>query len=158
MILFHSYYRRIAGGIGADRQEIQGLAYDVGDGEVMLSAAKLVGFIPISGAERALSFYVDMLKLQFVQDDKFAIVVRSGANLIRLVRMKSVEPAPFTILGWEVADIRSEVAGLAAAGVVFARYSFLEQDEAGIWTAPGGAMVAWFPDPDGNLLSLSQHE
>jgi len=123
----------------------------------MLSEGKLIGFVPITQANSTLAFYTDVLKLEFVQDDQFAIVLRSGANMIRLVRMKTVEPAPFTILGWEVSDIESDVAKLAAAGVVFARYSFLEQDQAGIWAAPGGSKVAWFQDPDGNLLSLSQH-
>jgi hypothetical protein len=68
-----------------------------------------------------------------------------------------VTPAQFTILGWETASIEDDVKSLTARGVVFSRFSFLEQDDLGIWTAPGGDKVAWFPDPDGNVLSLSQH-
>jgi catechol 2,3-dioxygenase-like lactoylglutathione lyase family enzyme len=78
--------------------------------------------------------------------------------MIRIVRAPDFTPFPFTLLGWQVPDIDAAVADLTAKGVQFARYSFLEQSPAGIWTAPGNAArVAWFPDPDGNLLSLSQH-
>ena len=71
--------------------------------------------------------------------------------------MKEFTPHPFTLLGWEVTGIEKEVAALAEAGVVFERYGFFEQDALGIWTAPNGDKVAWFKDPDGNTLSVSQH-
>ena len=80
--------------------------------------------------------------------------------MIRIARMQELTSPPYTILGWEVADIVDEVTALAAKGLVFARYPFLppdQVDEHGIWTAPGGSRVAWFQDPDGNTLSLSQH-
>ena len=114
-------------------------------------------------AERARAFYTSVLGLDFVQDDGFALVLRSkadgdsGGNMIRLVRTEEVSPAPFTKLGWESADMKTDVRRLAASGVTFTRYSFLQQDELGIWTAPNGNKVAWFSDPDGNVLSLSQH-
>lgn len=117
----------------------------------------LVGFLPTTDAQRARNFYVDILKLEFIRDDHFAIVLKSGDNLIRIARVKDFTPAPYTILGWEVADIHASVHQFAAAGVTFSRYPFLEQDPSGIWTAPDGSKVAWFTDPDGNVLSLSQH-
>ena len=97
-----------------------------------------------------------------MRDDGFALVLRSKpnsgntGNMVRLVRMETVTPAPFTILGWESTQIESDVQRLVAAGA-FLRYSFLQQDELGIWTAPNGNKVAWFADPVGNVLSLSQH-
>ena len=117
----------------------------------------LIGFIPITDADRTRNFYVNVLKLEFVEDDQFAIVLRSGANMVRLVRMGGFTPAGYTILGWEVSDIHSTVQELAAAGVSFLRYAWIKQDDAGIWTTPSNAMVAWFNDPDGNVLSVSQH-
>jgi hypothetical protein len=71
--------------------------------------------------------------------------------------VKEVVPAPYTVLGWDVRDITAIVRGLAAAGVVFERYAWLQQDELGIWSAPSGTKVAWFKDLDGNVLSVSQH-
>ncbi|MEZ2347669.1 VOC family protein [Terriglobus sp. RCC_193] len=118
---------------------------------------KLIGFAPITDSERAKAFYADVLGLTFVADDGFALVFRSGANMIRLAKMPQVTPAQFTILGWETNSIVDDVQSLTAKGLEFARFSFLEQDALGIWTAPDGDKVAWFKDPDGNTLSLSQH-
>jgi catechol 2,3-dioxygenase-like lactoylglutathione lyase family enzyme len=124
----------------------------------MLSGSRLIGFIPIHDAERALNFYRDVLGLRFVSDDSFAVVMESNATMmIRLVRTEAFTPAPYTILGWQVEDIESTVRELGAKGLAFQRYSFLQQNETGIWTSPEGARVAWFHDPDGNTLSLSQH-
>jgi catechol 2,3-dioxygenase-like lactoylglutathione lyase family enzyme len=123
----------------------------------MLSTSTLMGFIATADRERAREFYVGRLGLQPVGEDQFALVVQAGASAIRIVSVGAFTPMPFTVLGWEVADIAEEVAGLIAAGVEFARYSFLEQDGTGIWTAPGGDRIAWFQDPDGNVLSLTQH-
>jgi hypothetical protein len=92
-----------------------------------------------------------------VSDDGFALVMRSGTSTVRIVKMKQVNPAQYTVLGWEVADIASVVSQLKARGVEFERYPFIQDQESGIWTAPGGAQVAWFKDADGNVLSVSQH-
>jgi catechol 2,3-dioxygenase-like lactoylglutathione lyase family enzyme len=127
-------------------------------GTAMLSQQKLVGFAPISDAARARSFYVDVLGLEFVTEDGFAVVVRSRANTIRLVLVEKVTPAFGTTLGWEVSDLAGEVRALAERGVVFERFEGMGQDELGIWYpsgTPGDGGVAWFKDPDGNLLSLS---
>jgi catechol 2,3-dioxygenase-like lactoylglutathione lyase family enzyme len=124
----------------------------------MQPTAKLIGFIPTRDAARARAFYESTLGLRFVSDDEFALVFDSNGTTIRVVRAPEFTPLPFTLLGWEVPDIEAAVAGLAAKGVQFTRYSFLQQSPSGVWTAPGNAArVAWFPDPDGNLLSLSQH-
>ena len=122
----------------------------------MLSTSELMGFVPITDTARARSFYVDRLGLELISEDQFATVVRTGGNDIRLTHMASFTAAPYTICGWKVSDARAAVAQLGAAGVVFERYPFVE-DPSGIWTAPGGALIAWFKDPDGNVLSISQH-
>jgi catechol 2,3-dioxygenase-like lactoylglutathione lyase family enzyme len=126
----------------------------------MLSSSPIIGFIPTRDADRARAFYEGTLGLEFIADDGFALVFRSGQNMIRIARTAEFTPAPFTILGWEVADIVAEVTALTAAGVAFARYPFLppdQVDDLGIWTTPTADKVAWFQDPDGNTLSVSQH-
>jgi catechol 2,3-dioxygenase-like lactoylglutathione lyase family enzyme len=124
----------------------------------MHPTAKLIGFIPTRDAARARAFYESTLGLRFVEDDTFALVMDSNGTMIRIARVPDYTPFPFTLLGWEVSDIDAAVADLAAKGVQFYRYSFLEQSPNGVWTAPGNAAkIAWFPDPDGNILSISQH-
>jgi catechol 2,3-dioxygenase-like lactoylglutathione lyase family enzyme len=124
----------------------------------MLGDQKIMGMVPITDGDRAKSFYVEKLGLKFVADDGFAIVLDANGNMLRLTKLRELKPQPFTVLGWEVSDINALVRQLHAAGVSFERYhDFLQQDELGIWTAPDGARVAWFKDPDGNLLSVSQH-
>ncbi|WP_446742505.1 VOC family protein [Silvibacterium acidisoli] len=123
----------------------------------MATPRNLIGFVPTADGARARAFYEQVLGLHFVSDDQFAIVFRSEGNMIRIAKMESFTPAPYTVLGWEVSDIEDEVKRLADKGVAFERYAFLTQDASSIWEAPGGAKVAWFKDPDGNVLSLSQH-
>ena len=123
----------------------------------MLNANKVIGFVPTKDAERARRFYANVLGLRFVADDQFALVFDANGTMLRVVRVKDFTPFPFTLLGWEVSQIEKVVSGLEKKGVVFERYGWFEQDKLGIWTAPGGAKVAWFKDPDENLLSVSQH-
>jgi catechol 2,3-dioxygenase-like lactoylglutathione lyase family enzyme len=124
----------------------------------MLGQSELMGFIPTIDAERACRFYVDTLGLAFVSDDQFAITVRSHSIDIRISRVEAFHPSPHTILGWKVLDIEATTEQFSAAGIHFERYPFLEQDANGIWVAPDNrAKIAWFKDPDGNVLSISQH-
>ncbi len=123
----------------------------------MLAHSSLVAFIPTKDAKRARSFYEGVLGLRFVSDDSFAIVMDANGTTVRIVRVENFDPFPFTLLGWQVEDIPKTAAEMSGKGVKFTRYSFLEQSDDGVWTAPGGAMVAWFTDPDGNTLSISQH-
>jgi len=124
----------------------------------MLAQAELIGFIPTLDSDRARRFYIDLLGLTFISDDPFAIVVRAKNTTIRIVRVAAFNPSPHTILGWEVTDIEATARQFLASGINFERYPYLEQDADGIWAAPDGrAKVAWFKDPDGNVLSISQH-
>jgi catechol 2,3-dioxygenase-like lactoylglutathione lyase family enzyme len=123
----------------------------------MLAECDVIGFIPTKDAARAREFYEQTLGLRFLSDDLFAIVMEANRTMIRIVQVKEYTPFPFTILGWKVADIEKEVGTLIERGVEFHRYNWLQQSESGVWSAPGGAKVAWFHDPDGNVLSLSQH-
>jgi catechol 2,3-dioxygenase-like lactoylglutathione lyase family enzyme len=123
----------------------------------MLGSTNIVAFVPIKDSEKARAFYEGVLGLRFVKDDGFALVLEANGIMVRAAKMKEVTPAQFTILGWQVPDIEQVVRGLAARGVHFEVFGFFKQDELGIWTAPTGDKVAWFKDPDGNILSVSQH-
>ena len=124
---------------------------------MMLSLKKIVGFVATKDYAKARNFYEKILGIEFVNQDPFALEFRSGGNMIRISKIDNFTPMPFTVLGWEVEDIRKVVEDLTKRGVSFEKYSFLKQDDLGIWDAPGGARVAWFKDPDGNLLSVSRH-
>lgn len=121
----------------------------------MLAGCDVISLIPIADAEAARAFYETTLGLRFISDDNFALVFEVNGRFLRLTKVEKLTPQPFSIIGWQVPDAEATVQALAAAGVEFERYGFMEQDELGIWAVPdGSAKVAWFKDPDGNLLSL----
>jgi catechol 2,3-dioxygenase-like lactoylglutathione lyase family enzyme len=122
----------------------------------MLGSIDIVAFVPTRDFEKARAFYEGVLGLRFVKNDGFAMVLDANGIMVRVAKAQFT-PAPFTILGWQVRDIEKMVAGLQGKGVQFERFGFFKQDALGIWTAPSGDKVAWFKDPDGNVLSVSQH-
>jgi len=123
-----------------------------------LSNQQLVAFVSARDPEAAKKFYRDTLGLDLVSEQlPYALVFDCHGSPLRLSIVPNLNPAAYTVLGWNVSDIETAVRTLASAGVHFERYPAVPQDELGIWTAPGGARVAWFKDPDGNTLSLSQH-
>ncbi len=113
-------------------------------------------FLAAKDHERARDFYEKTLGLKLLSDDLFAMVFDADGTMLRVQKVKDFTPQPFTALGWQVNDIASSIDRLSEKGVVFARYAWMEQDERGIWTTPDGTKVAWFNDPDGNVLSLTQ--
>ena len=123
----------------------------------MLGSMKIVAFVPIKDSEKARSFYEGVVGLRFVKDDGFALVFEANGIMVRAAQMKDFTPAQFTVLGWQVSEIENVVRALQKKGVHFEIFGFFQQDELGIWTAPTGDKVAWFKDPDGNILSVSQH-
>ncbi len=125
----------------------------------MLKGAPLVGFIATADIDRSRAFYEGVLGLEVQGFDGFALTVLVNGNMVRIAKPPQIVIAPYTVLGFEVTGIGDKVKGLAAKGVAFVRYDFFgdAQDADGVWSAPGGDKVAWFKDPDGNLLSLSEH-
>ncbi len=119
-----------------------------------MSEATQVGFVGVSDLDAAQAFYGGVLGLDLVDARPFALVHETPATQLRITLVEEVRAAPYTVLGWKVADLEGEIDRLAADGVVFDRYDGIGQDDRGIWTAPGGTRVAWFHDPDGNTLSL----
>jgi len=121
-----------------------------------LTTARLVAFAATTNAAKARRFYEGVLELRLVSDEPFALVFDANDTMLRIQKVERLTPAPFTALGWEVPDIEAAVDALRARGVSFTVYPGMGQDERGIWRSPSGACVAWFTDPDGNTLSLSQ--
>ena len=126
----------------------------------MLGTKDIVAFVPTRNPAQARAFFEGTLGLRFVSEDPFALVLDANGVMIRVANVSNVDgfkPASFTILGWLVDDIAGAVKGLRKKGVKFDRYPGMEQDELGVWNSPSGAKVAWFKDPEGNVLSLTQH-
>ncbi|HUD99078.1 MAG TPA: VOC family protein [Bryobacteraceae bacterium] len=132
----------------------------------MLGKEKIVAFVAVRDRDAARTFYRDTLGLQLLGDDQFAMIFDANGTTLRISPVKDWTPPQFTVLGWEVTDIVAAVKALREAGVEFQRYPWMnQQDEMGIWTSPtgpgispvhAGARVAWFKDPDGNVLSVAQ--
>ncbi len=123
-----------------------------------LSKYNIIAFVSIVNVSRARDFYRDTLGLRLVTEEPpFALVFEANGIMLRLGMAKELPPAHGTVLGWQVPEITSTVKNLGQAGVRFERYDGLDQDGLGIWTSPSGAKVAWFKDPDGNILSISEH-
>jgi catechol 2,3-dioxygenase-like lactoylglutathione lyase family enzyme len=121
----------------------------------VLAGAPFIGFIPVRDTSQARSFYEGILGLRVVEETSFALVIDANGTMLRLTGVPELAPQPFTIAGWQVADIAAAVRQLTENGVRFVRYDTMEQDEFRIWTSPGGDKIAWFQDPDQNLLSLT---
>lgn len=122
----------------------------------MLDSAEVICFAATKNSEKAKRFYSDMLALKLIEDNPFALVYNANGTMLRIQKVQEHSPAKHTVLGWHVKDIRAAIKALTNKGVRFERYEPLSQDEFGVWKSPSGALVAWFLDPDGNGLSLTQ--
>ena len=122
----------------------------------MLESAALVGFVGVSDLDRAQAFYGDQLGLSLTDESPFALVAEFAGSTLRITVVDDVAPVPYTALGWSVSDLNATIDRLVAHGVTFTKYRGLDQDKRGAWTTPGGSRIAWFLDPDGNNLSLTE--
>jgi catechol 2,3-dioxygenase-like lactoylglutathione lyase family enzyme len=120
--------------------------------------SKIISFVATQHPAKARKFYERTLGLALVSDDPFAVVFDANGTMLRVQKVHELLPANHTVLGWEVSDIRAKIEELTKRGVRFERYDGLSQDELGVWTSPAGGKVAWFKDPDGNTLSLTQFQ
>lgn len=117
---------------------------------------KLICFAATTKPVVAKTFYGDTLGLSLIEESPFALVFDANGTMLRVQKVRKIPPTSYTALGWEVADIRSTIQGLSEKGVRFQLYDAVPQDELGIWVTPDGSKVAWFKDPDGNILSLTE--
>jgi predicted enzyme related to lactoylglutathione lyase len=122
----------------------------------MLAAAAVIAFVATTSAERARAFYGDALGLPLRSEDSFALVFDAHGTMLRVQKVAAVQPPPYTVLGWDVEDIALAVQALSQRGIQVERFAGLELDDLGVWTTPDGSRVAWFKDPEGHFLSLTQ--
>ncbi|MEO7109493.1 MAG: VOC family protein [Polyangiaceae bacterium] len=121
----------------------------------MLENQPLIAFVATKNPAVSRRFYEDVLGLRFVADEPSALIFDAAGTMLRIQKVDRLTPHPFTTIGWKVIDMRETVAALTKLGVKFERYEFLSQDDHGVWTTPDGSAVAWFKDPDGNVVSLT---
>lgn len=122
----------------------------------MLESCDVIAFAAAADLDRARVFYEQVLGLPVTEHNDFACVFDAHGTMLRVTAVPKVAQPGYTVLGWNVPDITTTVRELASRGVIFLRYDMMDQDEDGIWVAPSGGRIAWFPDPDGNTLSLTQ--
>ncbi len=118
---------------------------------------RVVTFLLTKNPDACIAFYRDLLGFEFQRDDGFALIFNLHGTMLRISKVSDFTPAGHTVLGWEVADIADAVTQLNARGIEFVRYHYMQQDSSRVCTFPTGDKVAWFKDPDDNVLSLSQH-
>lgn len=125
----------------------------------MAVLTRMIGFITTSNPDKAKAFYGGVLGFRELSDDNFAIVFDANGTMIRVSKVQAFTPGRGTVLGWQVDDIYAAIRDLTPRGVQFEQFNlpFMKQDEFGVWTPPNGDHIAWFKDPDGNTLSISQH-
>lgn len=122
----------------------------------MLPSGSLIGFVPSTDLVRAREFYEHTLGLRLVEHNEYACVFDANGTMLRVTAVGELAARGYTVLGWQVTDINRTIEMLVSQGVQFTRYDGMGQDDTGVWTTPGGDRVAWFRDPDGNTLSLTQ--
>ncbi|MGD1104185.1 MAG: VOC family protein [Terriglobia bacterium] len=121
-----------------------------------LGSKKIMAFVGTQDAAKAQAFYRDTLGLRLISEDPFALAFDAHGIMLRVSKVGKVVIAPYTVLGWQVKNVAKAVKALLKAGVIFERYKGMGQDDLGIWHSPSSAKVAWFKDPDGNTLSVTQ--
>jgi catechol 2,3-dioxygenase-like lactoylglutathione lyase family enzyme len=122
----------------------------------MLANKKLKAFVPTIKPDKARSFYKDILGLKLLSEDNYALEFDANGTLLRVAIVPDFKPFPFTVLGWNVDDIYSIIKLLNGKKIFCEKYDFMKQDDLGVWVSPSGSKVAWFKDPDGNILSLTE--
>jgi catechol 2,3-dioxygenase-like lactoylglutathione lyase family enzyme len=143
-------------GIAEQTPNVQRDADITAGSESLLGSQKLVAFVATRNPGRAKEFYRDVLGLRLISEDPFALVFDAAGTMLRIATVQELAPAKYTVLGWQVQDIVRTAKDLQKANVNLERYPGMRQDDVGIWNSPSGARVAWFKDPDGNTLSITQ--
>jgi predicted enzyme related to lactoylglutathione lyase len=124
----------------------------------MLATSDVIAFAATTDLARARSFYEAALGLPVVEENAYACVFNAHGTMLRITAVAEVAHPGYTVLGWRVTDIRETITRLESGGVMFARYAGMDQDAQGVWTTPNGDRIAWFTDPDGNVLSLTEFD
>lgn len=121
-----------------------------------MSGRAPISFIATDDPATATTFYSDCMGLELLETSPYALVFADGVHMLRVQIMPDFEPASYTVHGWQVTDIEGEIEALVSKGVVFERFEHMPQNASGVWTTPDGNKIAWFKDPCGNMLSLTE--
>jgi len=126
----------------------------------MLGDSKTFSGFSVNDLVKAKAFYIDVLGLE-AEDTGMGLKVKiKGNNDLFVYEKKDHQPATYTVLNFEVADIDKAVKALSAKGVIFEHYDFgggAKTDAMGIMrgkAAGQGPDIAWFTDPAGNIFSV----
>ncbi|KAG1682723.1 hypothetical protein GQR58_010518 [Nymphon striatum] len=141
--------------------EIVSLLNDMNNLTLQIEASmfdKPILFLATSNQSASRIFYESKIGLNFVSSDPYALVFNVGEFELRIQVVKSVIAIPYTSLGWSVNNLEKTIEKLSSNGVEFELYENLEQDKHKIWHSPSGAKIAWFKDPDKNILSLTEYQ
>ena len=122
----------------------------------VLHPAEMVGFAVTTDGARCRAFYEQKLGFRVTSEDRLAVVFDADGRMLRVQKQKPHEPRPYTVLGWNVSDLEATLARMEAVGVTCERFPGVPQNERGIMDFPDGTRLAWFKDPDGNILSVAQ--
>ena len=123
----------------------------------MLGSSEVIAFVSSTDLVRSRQFYEGVLGLRVDEVNDYACVFYANGTMVRVTAVSEVAQPGYTVLGWRVSDLAAAASGLAGHGVELIHYpEMAAQDGLGVWTTPGGDKVAWFHDPDGNVLSLTQ--
>ncbi|WP_375264389.1 VOC family protein [Planktotalea sp.] len=121
-----------------------------------MSERRPISFIATAQPDLAKSFYQDAVGLTLLDVSPFALVFDDKGQMLRVQIVDALLPLPYTVHGWQVSDMRSAIIKLVSKGVEFLKFEHMGQDALGIWTTPNGDRIAWFKDPCGNTLSLTE--
>lgn len=116
-----------------------------------------ISFIATDKPEAAKIFYTEVVGLELKEATPFALVFQDGPHVLRVQIVDALEPVGYTVHGWQVTSIMDEIGLLVSRGAYFQRFEQLDQDASAIWTTPRGDKIAWFKDPSGNTLSLTEY-
>lgn len=123
----------------------------------MRNSRKPISFIATDEPEKARDFFGNVLGLELLETSSFAVVFTDGGHVLRVQIVSDLPTAAHTVHGWQIENIYGEIEALIAKGVHFLQLDQLAQDAHGGWTSPDGHRIAWFHDPSGNILSLTQY-
>ena len=123
----------------------------------MMRHATLVAFLATTDLNRSREFFVERIGLSCTEQTAYACVSDANGTPLRVTFVDEMRAAPYTVLAWVVDDIAERVHSLIDRGVRFERFEGMVQDDLGVWTTPGDDRVAWFKDPDRNVLSLTEY-
>ena len=123
----------------------------------MLASSRLQTIVWTSRISAAEKFYSEVLGLPLKGKSHGALIYDVGGSDLRVSPVPETQPSAHTVLGFAVPNLRATVELLKERGVNLERIAGISHDSTGILTTPEGAKVAWFRDPDGNLLSAVQY-